>query len=255
MLRPRRYLGLVLVVALTLALPAASCSASGLVTYPAKLSVTGGLTITTNHDFTGSCEPGQAWTITASADVNIGGRIEVEVIGNDLVQSNTATTPGGAINTNTLSGYRETNYCPPEEPVGLDPAPTCERHTGAGIARLSKGSRGIMIGIGRKGGGDQDQSCAGSPVIRPTPTGSQIQALQTTYDAIVLPLAQRAAQFKKLRVGKSLSSRVKIKGPCNHATASPLVFRDDTCTASGSFQIKVKRLPGKGRGITLARVR
>lgn len=252
---PRRSLLVVLLTTFALAVPAAMASAAALVTYPAKLSVTGGLTITTGHDFTGSCEPGQAWTIEADADVNLAGRVEVEVIGNKLVQSTAAKTPGGAVNSNTLSGYRETNYCPPEEPVPLDPAPTCGRHTGAGVAQLSKGSRGVMIGIGRKGGGDQDQSCAGSPVVRPTPAGSQIQALQTAYDAIVLPLGQKAAQFKKLRVGKSLSSRIKLKGPCDHATASPLVFRDDTCTVSGSFQVKLKRLPGKGRGITLARNR
>jgi hypothetical protein len=241
--------------AFILALPAATASASGLVTYPAKLSVVGGLTITTNHDFTGSCEPGQAWTIEADADVNLAGRVEVEVIGSNLVQSSAAKTAGGAVNKNTLSGYRETNYCPPEEPVPLDPAPVCERHTGAGVANLSKGSRGVVIGIGRKGGGDQDQSCVGNPVIRPTPADSQIEALESSYDAIVLPLEQKAAQFKKLRVGKSLSTRVKVSGPCNRTNASVFVFREDTCTVSGSFQIKVKRLPGKGRGVTRARNR
>jgi len=226
-----------------------------LVIYPAKLSVSGGLTITTNHDFTGSCEPDAAWTIEADADVNLAGRVEVEVIGSNLVQSSAARTAGGAVNENTLSGYRETNYCPPEEPVPLDPAPICERHAGAGVANLSKGSRGVVVGIGRKGGDDQDRSCAGSPVIRPTPADSQIEALESSYDAIVLPLEQKAGQFKKLRVGKSLSTRVKVSGPCNRTDASVFVFREDTCTVSGSFQIKVKRLPGKGRGINLARIR
>jgi hypothetical protein len=251
--RPRRSLGLFLVGCFLFALPAATSSATSRVAYPAKLSVTGGLTITTVHDFTSNCGPGQAWTIQAEAEVNIHGRIEVEVIGNKQVQSTAAITPGGAVNTNTLTNFHETNYCPPDEPVSQDPPPVCKRHTGSGGASLSLGRAPwlVSLGIGRKGGGEQDQSCIGAPVIGPKPTGAQIEALQSDYESIVLPLDLKPNQFKGLRVGKKLSSRIKVNGPCKRTTATASTFRDDVCTVSGSFAAVVKRLPGKGRGINV----
>jgi hypothetical protein len=251
--RPRRYLRLFLVGCFLFALPTATSSATSRVAYPAKLSVTGGVTITTVHDFTSDCGPGQAWTIQAEAEVNIHGRIEVEVIGNKQVQSTAAITPGGAVNTNALTNFHETNYCPPEEPVSQDPPPVCKRHMGSGVASLSLGRAPwlVSLGIGRKGGGEQDQSCIGAPVIGPKPTGAQIEALQSDYEAIALPLDLKPNQFKGLRVGKKLSSRIKVNGPCERTTATASTFRDDVCTVSGSFNAVVKRLPGKGRGINV----
>lgn len=253
MLGPSRYIGLVLLGCFLFVLPAATSSATSRVAYPAKLSVTGGLTITTVHDFTSGCEPGQAWTIQAKAEVNIHGPIEVEVIGSKQVQSTAAITSGGAVNTNTLTDFHETNYCPPEEPVRQDPPPICKRHTGSGVASLSLGRAPwpVSLGIGRKGGGEQDQGCIGAPVIGPKPTGAQVEALQSDYEAIALPLDLKPSQFKGLRVGKKLSSRIKVNGPCKGTTATASIFRDDVCTVSGSFAAVVKRLPGKGRGINV----
>jgi hypothetical protein len=252
-LRPLRYIGLLLLVCFLFALPTATSSATSRVAYPAKLSVTGGVTITTVHDFTSDCGPGQAWTIQAKAEVNIHGRIEVEVIGNKQVQSTVAVTPGGAVNTNTLTDFHETNYCPPEDPVSQDPPPVCKRHTGTGGASLSLGRAPwlVSLGISRKGGGEQDPSCIGAPVLGPKPPGAQVEALQSDYEAIVLPLDLEPNQFKGLRVGKKLSSRIKVNGPCKRTTATASTFRDDVCTVSGSFAAVVKRLPGKGRGINV----
>lgn len=253
MLRPRRYLGLLLLGCFLFALPAATSSATSRVAYPAKLSVTGSVTITTVHDFTSNCGPGQAWTIQAKAEVNIHGPIEVEVIGNKQVQSTAAINPGGAVNANTLTDFHETNYCPPEDPVSQDPPPVCKRHTGSGVASLSLGRAPlpVSLGIGRKGGGSQDPSCSGAPVLGPKPIGAQIEALQSDYEAIVLPLDLKPNQFKGLPVGKKLSSRIKVNGPCKQTTATASTFRDDVCTVSGSFAAVVKRLPGKGRGINV----
>jgi len=141
----------------------AAAASADLVTYPARLHVAGGLTITTKHDFTGSCQPGQAWTIAASADVEINGKIEVEANGKRIVQSTEAKSPGGAVNKSVLSEYHETNYCPPEDPVELARPPQCSSHTGAGVAGLQPDGRNkapwlVSIGIGRIGGGDQDNS-------------------------------------------------------------------------------------------------
>jgi len=114
----------------------AAAASADLVTYPARLHVAGGLTITTKHDFTAACQPGQAWTVAASADVEINGKIEVEANGKRIVQSTEAKSAGGAVNKSLLSDYHETNYCSPEDPVELPAQPRCSRHTGAGVASL-----------------------------------------------------------------------------------------------------------------------
>jgi len=235
----------------------AAAASADLVTYPARLHVAGGLTITTKHDFTGSCQPGQAWTIAASADVEINGKIEVEANGKRIVQSTEAKSPGGAVNKSVLSEYHETNYCPPEDPVELPRQPQCSSHTGAGVAGLQPDGRNkapwlVSIGIGRLGGGDQHSSCVGQPVNGPTPKGSKIEPLATVYDAIVLPLDLKVSQFKSLKVGKKLISRVNVGGPCDSAVvyggAHISVYRDDECEVDGVFNVEIQRLKGPGRG-------
>jgi hypothetical protein len=225
--------------------------------YPAKLHVAGGLTITTKHDFTGSCAPGQAWTIEASADVEINGRIQVERIGKRIVQSTGARSPGGAVNKNVLAEYRETNYCPPEDPVELGRKPECSTHTGSGTASLLPDGRNkapwrVSLGISRVGGGDQDNSCTGGFVVGPAPLGSKIQALQSVYESLVLPLDLKVSQFKSLGVGGKLIRRVNVGGPCDSAVvyggAHISVFRDDVCEVDGVFNVEIKRLKGPGRG-------
>lgn len=230
--------------------------------YPARLHVAGGLTITTRHDFTSSCEPGQAWTIEANADVEVSGKIQLERIGSRIVQSTAAKKPGGAVSKNVLSGYSETNYCPPEDLVELAPQPNCERHTGAAVASLLPDGRNqapwrVSVGISRLGGGDQELSCIGHWVDPPTPKGSLIEALQTSNDSIVLPLDLKVAQFKKLGVGKKLIRRINIGGPCDRAVvyggAHISVFRDDVCEVDGVFNVEIQRLKGRGgSGFTTA---
>jgi hypothetical protein len=238
-------------------LAAGSATAAGSGVYPAKLSVTGGLTVTTVHDFTGPCERNQGWTIEARADVKVSAKIQLEWIGNQgIVQGTEAKTPGGAKNKNVMSGYHETNLCPPDEPIPFEESdkPQCSSHTGIGIADIS-GSKGkIMIGLGRKGGGAQDPSCQGGFVIRPKPTGALIGTLQSDYDAISLPLGVGVGPFKSLRVGQKISRKIKVSGPCSQgAKATTSLFRDDVCTVKGSFEVTVQRLPGKGRsGFTTA---
>jgi hypothetical protein len=226
--------------------------------YPAKLSVQGELTITTTHDTTGPCEAGQGWTIEATAKVNISGRIELERIGKRIVQSTSAETPGGAVDRNTLSGFHETNRC--DEPVELDPPPTCTTATGTGSAVLQPDIDGkapwdVGVGIGRVSGPEQDGSCHGWFVTQVRPDGALLQALQSDTDGIVLPLDLSVAEFAHLRVHKKLKSKVQISGPCEGASAKASAEVADSCTVSGSFTVTVMRLPGEGRGISVARVK
>lgn len=259
-IRPRRIV-LVLLVLLALALAWAPTAGAGLGprnAYPARLAVTGSLTITTDHDFTAECEPGQAWTIQARAQVNVSGRVELERIGSRIVQSSAAKTRGGAVDTNTLSGFRETNFC--EEPIEQDPPPSCSRHAGTGAAVLEPDIDGrapwdVGIGISRLGGGEQSPSCSGWFVNRATPSGTQLEALQSASEGIVLPLDLSVRDFARLRVHKKLKSKVTVSGPCEGASAKASVYRDDVCRVSGSFTVVVMRLPGKGRGVPVARPR
>lgn len=251
-----------LVAAVLVAIPVAAGGAGGSGDirddYPAKLSVTGSLTITTTHDTTGPCVVGQAWTIEATADVNISGRIELERIGDRIVQSTAATTPGGAVDRNTLSGFRETNLC--EEPVEQDPPPKCGTAKGTGAATIKPDIDGkapwdVGIGIGRISGPEQDLSCEGWFVNRVRPDGAQLEALQSDTEAIVLPLDLSVKDFARLHVHKKLKSKVKISGPCEGASAKASAGVADSCVVSGAFTVVVQRLPGTGRGVSIARVK
>jgi hypothetical protein len=222
--------------------------------YPAKLSVQGKLTITTTHDTTGPCEVGQGWTIEATAKVNISGRIELERIGKRIVQSTSTETPGGAVDRNTLSGYHETNRC--DEPVELDPPPSCRTATGTGSAAIQPDIDGkapwdVGVGISRISGPEQDGSCHGWFVNQADPDGTLLQALQSDTDGIALPLDLSVAEFARLRVHKKLKSKVRISGPCEGASAKASADVADSCAVSGSFTVTVMRLPGEGRGITV----
>jgi hypothetical protein len=257
LIRSLRIAAVLALVAVAALAASASASAAGSGVYPAKLSVAGSLTITTVHDFTDPCQRNQGWTIEARADVNVASKIQLEWIQQGgIVQGTDAKTPGGAKNKNVMSGYHETNFCPPEEPIPFEESdkPQCSSHTGAGIADIS-GSKGkIMIGLGRKGGGEQDPSCQGGFVTRPQPTGATIGTLQSDYDAIVLPLGVGVGPFKSLSVGKKITRKIKVSGPCGQGVkATTSTFRDDVCTVKGSFDVTVQRLPGKGRsGFTTA---
>jgi hypothetical protein len=262
--RPRRLLALLtiasLVAAVLVAIPVATAGAGAgdpRDDYPAKLSVTGSLTITTTHDTTGPCVVGQAWTIEATADVNISGRIELERIGDRIVQSTAAQTAGGAVDRNTLSGFHETNLC--EEPAEQDPPPKCSTAKGTGTATINPDIDGkapwdVGIGIGRISGPEQDLSCQGWFVNRARPDGTQLEALQSDVEAIVLPLDLSVKDFAHLRVNKKLKSKVKISGPCEGASAKASAGVADSCVVSGSFAVVVQRLPGAGRGVSIARV-
>ena len=126
--------------------------------------------------------------------------------------------------------------CQPLADLGLQAAHACEP----------------AIGIGRLGGGDQHSSCVGQPVNGPTPKGSKIEPLASVYDAIVLPLDLKVSQFKSLKVGKKLISRVNVGGPCDSAVvyggAHISVYRDDECEVDGVFNVEITRLEGPGRG-------
>jgi len=260
--RPCRALLLTSLLALGLLLPAGGAMAAGLQIYPATLHVAGGLTITTTHDALVSCSPGQAWTLEERVDVELSKRVKIERNGDKLLNSTDARQPGGAVNTNELTAYTESNYCPPEEPIILD-RPDCATLKGTAVAKLMPDPRQrkpwrVSIGIGRITGGNQSLSCLGSPILAPTPKGTKIDALQTIYGAIVLPLNLTVNSFRTLGKGRKLIRTVNVGGSCESPIAYggshistvamlgepdgfSMLGKPDECAVDGVFNIEVKR--------------
>lgn len=237
---------------------AGSAGAASSGTYPAKLTVAGSLTVTMARDFTGPCERAQAYTIEAKASAKVSGKLDLGWIRRGgIVNATDTRTPGGAVNRNVISGYRETQRCDETIPFEESEKPQCSSHTGIGIATVGGSRNKIFLGISRQGGGEQAASCQGGLVNGPRPVGTQVGTLQSEFDDITLPLGVGVGPFAKLRVGQKLTRRIKLSGPCEGgAVAKASIFRDDVCTVKGSFDVTVKRLAGQGRGgFTTARVR
>lgn len=263
MTHPRCALLLTSLLGFALLVPAAGSTAAGLQIYPAKLHVAGGLTITTTHDALLSCSPGQAWTLEERADVELTKTVKIERNGEKLLNSSDARQPGGAVNTNELTAYTESNYCPPEDPITLD-RPDCATLKGTAVAKLMPDPRQrkpwrVSIGMGRITGGTQSLSCLGSPILSPTPKGTKIDALQTIHGAIVLPLNLTVNSFGTLGKGRKLIRTVNVGGSCEHPIAYggshistisllgepgefSLLGKPDECAVDGVFNIEVKRL-------------
>lgn len=218
--------------------------------FQAKLHVAGGVTIRSTHDTLGECTPGQAWTMVEKADLVINDVVTVQRFGG-IVTSTFARGPGAVDQKSLVRNYRTTNACPPDKPVKLV-KPKCRSLTGTGLANLTPDPRRngkVSLGITRKGGGRQDLSCFG-PTTDSTPMGSAITALQSPFTPIALPLNLKVAQFKRLKAGQRLISRVEIAGRCKFAVAAPMrdVLRspaaDDACEVDGVFNVVVTRVRG-----------
>jgi hypothetical protein len=251
-MRRLRLLLLVSLLSLGLLLaagPASAGAASQI--YPAKLHVAGGLTITTTHDTLKSCQPGQSWTLEEKVDVELNKTVKIERIGARLLNSTDARQPGGAVNSNSLAAYSESNYCAPEDPTELR-QPQCATFRGTLAASLQPDPRRtkparVSIGMTRITGGTQSLSCLGSPIGSPTPIGSKIDALQTTYGSIVLPLDLKVDSFRTLGKGRKLIRTINIGGSCE----APIVYGgshistmsvEDQCSVDGVFNVEIKRL-------------
>jgi hypothetical protein len=253
----RTSLLLALLALTSLAAAGAANAASG-GTYPAKLTVAGSLTVTMTRDYTGPCERNQGYTIEAKASVNASGKIDLGWIRRGgIVNATGARTPGGAKNQHRMTGYHESQRCDETIPFEESEKPQCSSHTGAAAIGLGGSKNKIFVGIAREGGGEQDASCQGGLPSGAKPVGTEIGTLQSEFDELSLPLGVGVGPFAKLRVGQKLTRKIKVNGPCVGGTvAKASVFREDVCTVSGSFDVTVKRLPGKGRGgFTTARAR
>lgn len=236
-------------------------------TYPAKLHIAGGITITSTWDTTKNCLPGQSWTLSKDADFEFNRKVVVSPLpgGGRYFGSTVGSDPGGATVKSKISGYAETNYCPPDDPITLE-QPECKSFTGNMSASLMPDGRAkkpwrAAVGFGRSTGGDENNlNYCFTPPTDPTPKGTVIEDLGSHYGSMVLPLNIPVKAFRNLRKKKSLTQRMLIQGPCDRVVvdtldgkASAHVAKDptgalvsfyysDQCEVDGVINVQIKRL-------------
>ena len=214
-------------------------------TFRAKIHVAGGVTITSTHDTTGNCTPGQAWTMTESVDVEITDKVDGTIFGNKIA-SRWAT--GNVQQKSGIRAYRETNNCPPTAKVELE-KPDCDSFGGRSLSNLTPtigNQRNMSISLTRRGGGAQDLTCIGPGVSHGK--GFAITALQYPFTPISLPLKVPVKKFKKLDRGDKVIRVIRISGQCEKPRLSvggPGITKaaaDPTCKVDGLFNVIVTRL-------------
>lgn len=240
-----------------------------LLTYKAMVHVAGGVDFISHHDDFKNCLPGQRWTLKESGDVNIRGNILIETYKNKQGRTSTAVDPGSVTSRNTLQSYEESNYCPPDEPYIFEQL-DCNTYTVPGTVSLvpdarRRGPKRMSLGIGRKGGDEQDLSCIWGLGSRATPMGADVDPMNSVYSSMVLPADITIAQLRNLGVKKKLIRTVRVGGTCSE----PVIYRgkkipvdttdmdDGDCVVDGDFVITVKRLNRivKNQGVSIASVR
>jgi len=245
---------LVLFLGFVFAAPAAA-NASANDRYPARLSVAGGLTITSQHGELKDCQPAQRYTLEERAEFEVAGKVIIERMGNRVFSSTGASKAGGAESNNVLTEYAESNYCPPDDdPIVLD-QPNCNKFTGRASASLMVDYRLkrhlVAIGLSRDTGGSQKIDCMSLGVKNPTPLGTLITTFENTYADIALPLDLKIMQFKTLGVGKKFIRRIHIGGACDAAIVyhgskiSKFNAQENSCEVDGDFNVEIKRLKKK----------
>lgn len=229
-----------------------------LLTYKAMIHIAGGVTLSSVHDDIKNCLPGQYWLMKERSEMDIRGNILVETYKGSQLRTTAARTPGGIENNHFLASYEESNYCPDDEPIELD-KPDCASFSMTGTASLSTSlysprRRQVTIGVGRKGGGEQNLSCTWGLPSSSTPGGSQIESMSNVYASEVIPLNFSISQLRNLGVKKSLIRFIHVGGTC----ARPKFYTgkkvdainsldDGDCVVDGTFAVTVKRLTRSSR--------
>lgn len=234
--------------------------------YQATLDVAGHIGVKVEQDDTGECVPGQDVTIDFESSFELGTpRRTAITIANGAVVGGLVRNKGTVSHAGTLSGYRETNYCPPSRRVELT-QPNCTKHTGRLQAILGTEAddvkrdddltplvRPVGLSLTRWGGGTQDPSCGRylssgirAAVSRPSST---LSVFDTDPSGLVIPMRATDKDFLRLRKGQTLRRVVTLNGACHHvllgseAPADASAARERSkCTVSGKIYIAVKRI-------------
>lgn len=218
--------------------------------YKASLVVTGGITTKIRRDTTAECAPGQEWLYTTRSEVNIRRTIRVHAFG-PVVGVTARSGPSGGEHTATISGYRETNRCPPHEPAKLE-QPSCDSYPlSTMLTSITTGPRRtVILALSRAGRGQSHEEgpCAPPSLTSPDPL-AQFSTLGQAGDSVVLPLGPKPKAFYTLGKRRKLISRLRVTGTCDRVTVrhgsvpAPLDPLDDgDCVVDGTFNVEVQRL-------------
>ncbi|ADB53213.1 hypothetical protein [Conexibacter woesei] len=233
-----------------------------LTNYPATLDVSGQIHVKAEADDTGECTPGQDVTVDFDADAELGRPRRVSLtIFDGAVATSFARKARGAVHKGALTGYRETNYCRPSEPVELE-QPACTSHRGTLRAWLAKGpdlrrtdddlaplSHPVALALMRDGGGTQDPSCMrylSSGLTLWNGLSNVLDTLEIDKQTLTIPIGVGNVRFQSLRRGESIRRVIRLNGACDHVFAGSQVAlgsRDRRdCTVTGSFFVALKRV-------------
>lgn len=231
-------------------------------TYTATLDVSGRIHVKSESDTTGECTPGQDVTVEFDADAELGRPRRVALtIYDGAVATSFARKANGAVHKGALTGYRETNYCRPTEPVELE-KPACTSRRGTLRAWLAKSpeldrgeddptplSHPVALALMRDGGGTQDPSCMrylSSGVTLWNGQTNVLDTLEIDMQTLTIPIGVGNVRFQSLRRGESVRRVVRLNGACDHVFVSSQVAlgsRDtQRCTVTGSFFVALKRI-------------
>lgn len=230
--------------------------------YPATLDVSGRIHVKAESDTTAECAPGQDVTVDFDADTELGRPRRVSLtIFNGAVATSFASKANGAFHTGELTGYRETNYCRPTEPVELE-QPACTSHRGtlrAWLAKSPERDRGeddptplshpVAVALMRDGGGTQDPSCwryLSSGLTISDGQTNVLDTLEIDKQTLTLPIGVGDGRFLRLKKGQSIRRVIRLNGACDHVFVSSTVAlgsRDtQRCTVTGSVFVALKRV-------------
>lgn len=234
--------------------------------YEATLDVAGYIDVKVERDETGDCRPGQDVTIDFESSFELGrGRATAISVLNGVVASGIVSSRGGVSSKGTLSGYRETNYCPPTRKVELR-APSCTSGKGKLTAILATDADAIkqrdgeivplsypvLLALSRLGGSSQDPSCGRyltSGIRSARDIGADLSVFDTKASALIVPIGAHNMNFSQLKKGQWLRRVVRLNGACDHvligneppAEASRRYDRRSQCTVRGKIYVAVRR--------------
>jgi hypothetical protein len=241
----RRLLPLVLLLAVAASVPASADA------YKATLTVQGGLTAKRAYDTLQQCSPGQGWVLSAGVEMRLKARVEVSG-STAFVTAYTAKQVKGSEHTKQITGYSETNFCAPFDPIEQI-KPKCQGFAVPGTATglTTRGARKLYLALnaGARTPQEQGGEC-GTPTMKPTDSNAVLSALQWGGAGLVLPLDLRTRSALTLGHGKKLIRRLRVVGPCDtarithgKAEVTPLnPLEDGDCIVDGAINVELKRL-------------
>jgi hypothetical protein len=231
--------------------------------YPATIDVAGFVKVRVTENYARECTPGRDTLAEFEADFELGAPRPVTVVIQNGAVSSTGVLSqkragAGAVHRASFVVNRETNNCPPSQPVELSEPPICTPSLrGRLLASLSPTRAEVRDGeltplvrrvnllLARKAGGNQRIDCMGeipSLSAKVNEDESDISVMQLKGIPLNVPIATDA-QFLRLKKGKTLRRSVRLNGACNEFLLSNAVQNQSgyTCTITGRIVMNVKR--------------